>query len=580
MRLLKLSSNKASFQTVEFNRKGISLIIGKRADGNYQSDNKKSTYNSVGKSLTIALIHFCLGSHKNAEFESKLEDWSFSLSFEINEITYTATRFCNDQQVIWLNNESIKLDDYKKKLADLVFIIPKNIKNLTFRSLIARFIRPQKESYNSYDVYKKKEQDYDRLLNNAFLLGLDVNLMADKYNLKDEYDKLDNLRRSTEKDPVLKSFFEGDRDLSIDITDLKQKVARLRKSLDSFRIADDYYAVLREVNVLKGKVAQIESTADSYRIALRNIDDSLKIQPDIPRDKVLELYQEAVVSLNDAVKRRLEEVEEFHRKIIENRSKRLTTEKKRYENQLRKFDSDISTFNKEKDRLTEYLKGKGALDEFTSLNNQVRDYEIQLDKLETYRKLINEYKRKLEEIKLQVSEENLKTSRYIEHNYALLETNILLFRSFVDQFYSDKSAGIQIEINDDFNRQRFDIRARIDDDKGDGVGAVKIFCFDWTLLEGKHNHNVNFLFHDSRLLSEIDSHQVATLFQVAYDKTQVTNFQYIISSNQNIIDSLREEYTQEEFTKYIEDSTILELTDESHASKLLGVQVDLIDYDN
>ena len=40
---------------------------------------------------------------------------------------------------------------------------------------------------------------------------------------------------------------------------------------------------------------------------------------------------------------------------------------------------------------------------------------------------------------------------------------------------------------------------------------LKIFCFDWTLLKVQLNHKVKFIFHDSRLLSENDPRQVATI---------------------------------------------------------------------
>jgi uncharacterized protein YydD (DUF2326 family) len=108
---------------------------------------------------------------------------------------------------------------------------------------------------------------------------------------------------------------------------------------------------------------------------------------------------------------------------------------------------------------------------------------------------------------------------------------------------------------------------------------VKIFCFDWTLLLASHNHKVDFIFHDSRLLSEIDSRQQAALFHVALERSIANNLQYIISVNQNTVDSLAKEMEAEQFAMiFNEQSIILELTDESVESKLLGIEVD-IDYD-
>lgn len=60
---------------------------------------------------------------------------------------------------------------------------------------------------------------------------------------------------------------------------------------------------------------------------ITNIDKSLNITPDIPKKRIVELYREAEIELPDAVVRRLSEVEEFNKKILDNRSKRLIKEK-------------------------------------------------------------------------------------------------------------------------------------------------------------------------------------------------------------------------------------------------------------
>jgi len=71
MQLLELRANKPSFHTVRFKPSGISIIAAIK-----ETNDQKKTYNSVGKSLTVTLIHFCLGSNQNKEFEEKLTDWT------------------------------------------------------------------------------------------------------------------------------------------------------------------------------------------------------------------------------------------------------------------------------------------------------------------------------------------------------------------------------------------------------------------------------------------------------------------------------------------------------------------------
>ncbi len=579
MRLRKLSANNPGFKTIVFNPIGLSIIVGRRHNNDY-TKNKKNTYNSVGKSLCIALIHFCLGSHKNTEFESKLPDWEFSLEFEIDDTSFLVTRKCNNQSVIIVNDQEMVLKAYTDLLALKVFNIPPETKHITFRSLITRFIRPEKASYTSFDTFISAEKDSSKLINNSFLLGLDVFLILRKMELKDDYDKTEEMKKAIENDAIIKTFFEqtDDDDFEIDVVDLKQKIIKLENDLSRFQVAEDYYEVVKDADQLKVQIKQLENKVSSLKTALSNIDKSLNITPDIPKKRIEQLYQDAQVSLPDFIKKRLSDVEEFNKKILDNRSRRLLKEKSEFEKKVNEIEASIRKLGKLKDGKLEYLNSKSALDEFTKMNDQLKDFKIKLNSIEKYRSLKQEYKNKLERLKRDFSLENTKTLEYYEKNRSLIEGNIVVFKELASDFYEKKRAGIEIKINDLINKNRFEIKAKIDDDKGDGVNDVKIFCFDWTLLLTRHNHKVNFIFHDSRLLSEIDSRQQAILFDVAFDKTKEKNLQYIISVNQNTLESLKLEMEQEHFDEVIDQNIVLELTDESIESKLLGIEVDL-DYD-
>jgi uncharacterized protein YydD (DUF2326 family) len=406
------------------------------------------------------------------------------LSFDIDEAPYSVTRKCGNQTVVYVNNEETPLKAYTDFLASKVFSIPDDTKFITFRSLINRFIRPQKASYNSFDTSIADEKEPARLLNNSFLLGLDVLLILRKMELKEELDKIEEMKKAFENDTIIKSFFEqnDDDNLEIDVVDLKQKIKKLESDLSRFQVAEDYYEVVKEADELKVQVKMFENKAASIKTALANIDKSLTITPDIPKKRIEQLYQDAQFSLPDSIKKKLADVEEFNNKILDNRSKRLLKEKNDFSKKLFDIESTIKRLGKLKDSKLEYLNSKSALDEFTKMNDQLKDFKIKIDSIEKYRRLKQEYKNKSEELKREFSLENTKTLEYYEKNRSLIEDNILIFKELAADFYENKRAGIEIKINDLINKSRFEIKAKIDDDKGDGVNDVKIFCFDWTLL--------------------------------------------------------------------------------------------------
>lgn len=576
MRLIELRANKRSFNTVKFNPKGISLIVAVQ-----ETKEEKDTYNSVGKSLIITLVHFCLASRSNTEFEEKLKDWVFSLDFEIGDEKFTSSRSTSKQDEITLNEKNLTLSDFKKEIGDKVFFFKREgLKFISFRGLISRFIRPKKSSYVSYNEYIKEEQQIQQLINNSFLLGLDITRILMKHKLKDEYDKILKHMKNIEKDPIMKSFFKGDidEDIEIRIVELESKIVPLRKNLKNFKIAEDYDVIRKEADALSLQLKSVKNKASRLKNVIGNIERSLDIQPDISRAEIIKLYEEARVSLHGMVVKRLEELENFNNKLLGNRTQKLLEEKGHFENELKNIERTIKEIGAQEDEKLQYLNTHGVLDEYTQLSNQLKDTEVKLERLQRYKQLMSEYKNKFEDTKKEFIGENISTSKYLEEAEPIIKNNILLFKSFAEKFYKHKSSGITISSNDGINKKRFEIKAKIQDDAGDAVNEVKIFCFDWTILKAQYNHNVKFLFHDSRITDGMDTRQQVTMFRIAHEECKKGDFQYIISANQNLIESLKDKMTDEDYRTCISDNVVLELSDKSDENKLLGIQVDL-DYE-
>ena len=573
MKLLKLSANRDSFHTISFNKKGISLIVAKK-----RTENERNTYNSVGKSLSIALVHFCLASNKIPAFEEQLADWEFYLDFEINEKKYTSKRTTNNQNVIFLNDVEMSLVDFRTNLANLIFDLTTPINNLTFRSLISRFIRPKRSSYDLYSDFIKEEEEYSRLLNNSYLLGLDINRVIKKYTLKEEFDLVKDLGNKIQKDTVMRSFFLRDgasENVEIKIVELERKISGLQANIDGFIIAPDYNEIKKDADKISNNLRGLRNQAAKIRIAIENLEKSLKVKPDITHKQLKYFYAEANFQLSDMVIKKIEEVEAFNAKILDNRTVSLLKEKQNFENLLSEIEGKITHWGHLENEKLQYLNSHGALDDYTQLTNLLAENKMNLLKLQQYKQLVKEYKTRQEEVKKEFANENISTVKYLSDIEPLVKKNILIFQSLSEQFYEGKSSGITIENNDGQNKLRFDIKAKIEDDTGDGVNEVRTFCFDWTLLKGQYNHNVKFIFHDSRLISENDPRQIATMLRIAHRECQENGFQYVLSINQSTLDLLQKELSEEEYKTLIVETEVLELNDISDEYKLLGIQIDL-----
>jgi len=577
MQLLKVYSNQASFRTVEFNKTGLSFIVAKQK--NPDSSEQGKTYNGVGKSLLVRIIHFCLGA--SAEdykvFCEKLPEWEFFVDFEIDNKKYTAKRATNNPKQIVLNNEVISVKKFNEKMKSLCFDIPEDISFLTFRSLIPYFIRPKKESYVAYNKSGKTKTDYQALLYNAFLLGLDAVLAQKKYEIRKEQNRVKNLETNFKNDSLLRDFFTGNKDVILTLVDLEERIKRLDDNLSNFKVAEDYNDVQLEADRIEKELFSLNNHVIMLQNNIENINKSLENSPDINKANIKAIYRESKINFSENMTKTLDELEVFYKKLISNRKRRLLEQQNKLKLEQKNKKESVGKLQKDFDKLIKYLGEHQALDLFVSLSNKNAELKAERDSLQKYQELQSEYKIKERQFEKDFIELTEVTEQYLTEIEP--ETIVLrdYFRRLAKKFYPDSVAGLTIECNDGENQLQFNIDAKIESDASDGINNVKIFCYDLTILFKGHNHNIDFVFHDSRLFDGTDERQKADMFKTVYEKFAQVNKQYIATVNQNQLDEIKKHMTDNEFEKIIAHNTVLTLTDESNYDKLLGIKVDIPD---
>lgn len=572
MKLVELGSNKATFRTIYFKPQGVTLIVGNRIDGD-----KKSTYNGVGKSLSLYLIQFCLGAKQNPKLKTPLKDWSFYLKFTIDGILYTSERSVNSQNVIKLNGKELKVNKFNELLLGLLFCIPSSLTKASFRSLISRFLRTREEEYLTYSQFVYKEQEERALLSNSILLGLDSLLVEHKFLLKEEFNNINTLRKAIQNDEIFLKYFGSEGEVSLKIKELEDSVSGLEARLKNFEIADDYkkietlsYDYSYQLKIKANEISLVNET-------ISNISKSLELKSDIGIKDVENLVEQFQTVFNIDVSEKLKEVIAFHENLTSARTERLKKELHSLNLHRKILLVEQGELVSKLDENLKYLNKFGALEDFVSVNLKLTDEKNSLFKLRSSAELIDKYRNREAEIKVELAEENLATEKYIStEKSGLLAELMNLYRDLTGRFYDERKGGISVLNNSGDNKLRYNIDVKIQDDSSDGINKVKLFCFDILLLTLQKNHLVKFVFHDSRLFADMDTHQRFMALKVANELGE-HGFQYIATMNQDTIDILRDERTPEEFDSVIQENIKLELKGDIPQNRLLGVHID-IDY--
>ena len=522
-------------------------------------------------------MHFCLGSSKNTAFESHLPEWEFSLDFTIGDIKFTACRDTQKQTKIWLNGTSYSLKDFNELLGKQLFDLPESgTKNLSFRSLLPRFIRRGLNDYISPTKTLGDKEEYTVLLRNLFLLGLEIDLVERKYALSTRQKVVKEFEKNFKQDPFIREYYTGNKDASLQTRHLEQQLARLEQDLAQFQVAEDFYDIEREANRLNDVLRELKNRKVVVENALHHIEKSMQVRPDIAREKILDLYAEMLGAFRDETLTRLTDVESFHSRLIENRIARLSQERLKLAAELGQVSTTITQTGTELNRKLAYLSDKRALDQYVAVSNERGEIQGKLQKLRDYQHLLEKSQSDLVDIRKDLAEETVKTRQYLAEAAPEIHRQFNLFAEFSKQFYPNAPAGITLHNNVGENKVRYDFDVRIEADSSDGINSVKIFCYDLAVLLLGCNHHMDFIWHDSRLYSDIDPKQRTTLFKIAQEKTAQYGKQYIASVNHDQLEAMRAEMTGEAFSDLFEqDAVVLRLRDDGPASKLLGVQVDM-----
>lgn len=575
-------ANQPSFRAVEF-QPGLNVVLADSTDTSHDKDSR----NGLGKSTLIEILHFCFGARtrprKGLRVPS-LDEWAFTTEFTVAGHRLAATRSAARPGIITVDGDLAGLplapetidgratysaNDWCALLGRLMFDCPAAdddlVYNPSFRSLISYVIRRGNDAFTTPFEHHRKQLAWDLQLHNAYLLGLDWEHAAEWQRLKDGRRALNELKKAA-RAGLVDGLLGSRGELEAERVRLSARVEGLAAELAEFRVHPEYARLETRASELTRELHELNNANVADREVIGFYRDSLTDTTAAAAVDVDTLYREAGVVLPDQVRRRLDEVEQFHRTVIRNRRDYLESEMGRLEAAVAGRTERVRGLDEERSRVLAILAEHGALEEYTllqtrhsELSGQVRDINARIRNLD-----------RIDDVRGTLGVEQTQLYQRARLDYDARQTTraeaIRRFNAHSEALY-EAPGRLHIDLN---SKTGYRFGVEIDGGGSEGIERMKVFCYDLMLAEllSGRSRSPGFLVHDSTLFSGVDERQRGKAIERAAACSDAAGFQYIclLNSDQVPAHIFSPGFSLEPYTR-------LRLTDDSPDGSLLGFRV-------
>jgi len=581
----KISSDLASFKTLTF-RPGLNILLADKSEG----ATDRQSRNGAGKTSFVELVHFLCGSNASKEsiFRTpSLIDSAFEIVMDVGDHEYTVARSGKKPSTIILNGPAENLpvqpkfverdghyeisnENWKSNLGACWFGLdapsnPDDKNTPTFRSLFSYFARRQGSgAFQTPVQHSGQQQLWDQQVAISYLLGLDWRIASDLQGLRGKEKIVKELGRAA-RSGDLGTFVGRAADIRTRLAVAERKIERLSSQLQTFQVIPEYRELQGEANDITTQINRLGEENFIDQGLIGDLEAALVEERGPDLSDLGRLYEEAGVILPDMVRRRFDEVEVFHRTIIENRRSHLTSEIASASQRVQERERTQSDLDTRRRQIMGILQSGGALEQYTAMREELGRAEAEVEGLRqrlTTAETLESSKAELEIERARIAQA-LRDD--VHEREDIVNEAIVTFEELSEALY--ETAG-SLTIDATANGPSFEVK--IEGQRSKGITNMQIFCFDLMLLElsSRRGRSPGFLIHDSHLFDGVDERQVAKALQLGADRATEHGYQYIVTMNSDVLpaDGYRLDF---DVNSHILNTRV---TDETETGGLFGVR--------
>lgn len=586
MKLSQLYANK-SFKNIVFNG-GVNLVLArvtKRLDLNKDSHN-------LGKSTLITVIDFMMlknvkDDHIFKKHQEFFSDYTFYLEILLDGGHYlTIRRSVNSPTKISFKQTNISVNLLEEENWDhsqlaiakaeemlnsyLAFDV---MKKWGYRKSINYFLRSQKDYHDIFQLSKfEKGKDVDWKPFMFDLLGFNGNLLEEKYKVDVEIAEQKSFISS------LKAKFAVDAD-EVDkikgaISLKKAEQEELEQQINNFNFYQQERRLNKElVEDVERHIADLNSIEYNLEFDLEKTRESFSQNITFDIGQLKRIYEEAKIFFPDNLVKDYKSLEDFNRRITQERNKYLEQKVVELTNQLKAIREELLRYDNKRNQILSVLKDKDSFKKFKGYQINLTKIEGELSRLDEKLKSIDKISL-LNEVTATLTEKLEDLVKKINQEIALSDNNKIypeIRRVFhnVFKYIVNAPAIIFMRQNTQGNVEfRVEVTKENEVDvtaEGKGNTYQKLLCisFDIALLVAYHKQSFyRFVYHDGAL-EGLDNRKKANYINLIKEYCTRFNLQYIFSS-------IEHDVPPELLKKFSSKEICLILDDAGDGGKLFG----------
>lgn len=532
MRLESLGSDDSRFKKLDFHD-GLNLVL---ADKTTDSDST-DTRNGAGKSSIVRLLRYLLGG-KATPWTNMLKEYSeeeFWAVFSVDGRSHCVRRTAGSTDVTY-DDATMGITEWRLCAGIELLGFSRGRVKPTSGEIFGQLIRDQFDNPLKIDPHEKDQASGARV---GFYLGVSEEALS-KAAQAASFEANKKALGKAVRDGTIGGLGPDKAECRAELVALEKDRAKLAERLAHFKVDESYSEHQRHADELSQEISRLNDKGVALRRRVGDLEAASKevVEPSSAGEeqRVKRLYQEAGLTLPEAVLASFQEVLGFHKSVARNRALFLEEELRDARADLKDNNLAVKRLDEKRANLLNLLNSTMALDTYSKAQADVTELDVRIarlnDRIVDFERL-DDMDSSLKRMRLDAADS---VREELRENDAAVEEMTSIFVSVCEEIYSDRKAKLSFDVD---KKGVLKVSPKVDGDDSKGIKGADIFAFDLAcvIVGSKAGVIPGFLVHDSHVFDAMDDRQLCSCLNIGARLSKEHGFQYIVMLNTDRLES-------------------------------------------